>query len=68
MPVVVKSNVEYSGTPFTIEGFRPENNSCTQAKYHLVSRIQLENAASFASIVAAFEALEQAVKNIKEKN
>ena len=59
MPVVPKPKKEYlDGTTLIIEGFKPENNNCTQAKYHLVARIEVENAASFVSIMAAFEALE----------
>ncbi len=59
MPVVPKPNKEYlDATTLIIEGFKPENNNCTQAKYHLVARIEVENAASFVSIMEAFEALE----------
>jgi hypothetical protein len=58
MPIKTKEPDYLDPTTFIIEGFRPENNSCTQAKYHLVARIQLENATSFVSIMEAFEALE----------
>lgn len=58
MPVKREENHASDATTYAIEGFKPENNGCTQAKYHLVPRSKLENAPSFVDIIRAFEDLE----------
>jgi hypothetical protein len=58
MPVKREENHAFDATTYVVEGFKPENNGCTQAKYHLVSRSKLENAPSFVDIINAFDDLE----------
>jgi hypothetical protein len=58
MPVKMEENRAFDATTYIVEGFKPENNGCTEAKYHLVPRSKLENVPSFGDIIDAFEGLE----------